>query len=49
VSVAPDVFDLDDDDVLVYQPDPGPEHDESVRAAAAVCPAQAIRILGAAT
>ncbi|NYJ03636.1 ferredoxin [Nocardioides thalensis] len=46
VFAAPDVFSLDEDDELVYDADPGPEHDEAVRSAALVCPVQAIRVSG---
>lgn len=44
VYAAPDVFSLDDDDELVYDPTPPTEHHEAARNAALVCPLQAIRI-----
>ncbi|WP_030434399.1 ferredoxin [Actinoplanes subtropicus] len=46
--VAPDVFDQRDEDgvAIVLEPAPGPEHQDAVREAAAVCPAAAIRLVG---
>lgn len=43
---APAVFDQSDDDgtVVVLDAEPGPEHDESVRAAVALCPSGAISV-----
>jgi ferredoxin len=48
VLQAPGVFDQDDDDgrVLLLNPEPSPEKDESVRIAAQICPAAAITITG---
>jgi ferredoxin len=45
--VAPAVFELGEDDVLRYEPDPDPSLRERVEEAVLVCPAQAIRLLGA--
>ncbi len=43
IELAPDVFDLEDDDlVIVTNERPGPERAPAVRAAAAACPRQAI-------
>ena len=47
VYAAPDVFALDEDDELVYDPSPDQEHDDAVRDAALVCPVQAIKLSGA--
>ncbi|RRR95869.1 ferredoxin [Glycomyces terrestris] len=46
VVVAPDVFDQRDEDgiVVLLAPAPAPEHRESVREAASVCPALAIDV-----
>ncbi|MGP4021881.1 ferredoxin [Actinomadura sp. 3N407] len=44
VFAAPDVFELDEDDELVYDPSPDARHDDAVRQAAHVCPVQAIRL-----
>ncbi|MEU0648351.1 ferredoxin [Streptomyces umbrinus] len=44
VFTAPQVFAFDDDDVLVYEPNPDVSQYEKVVAAAAVCPVRAIRI-----
>lgn len=46
VFAAPDVFSLDADDELIFEPDPDPAHDEAVRRAALVCPVQAIKLAG---
>jgi len=48
VVAAPDVFDQRDDDgiVVVLDATPDPRYDDGVRAAAAVCPAAAIRLAG---
>ncbi|MFD8802186.1 ferredoxin [Streptomyces atroolivaceus] len=45
--VAPDIFDQRDDDgvAIVLKADPGPEHHDEVREAAAVCPAAALRLV----
>lgn len=45
--VAPDVFDQRDDDgvAIVLNANPGPEHHDEVREAAAVCPAAAITLV----
>ncbi|MFZ2176149.1 MAG: ferredoxin [Rhodococcus sp. (in: high G+C Gram-positive bacteria)] len=44
---APDFFDLDEDpQVTVLDADPGEEHREAVQRAAAMCPAQAIKVFG---
>ena len=45
--VAPDVFDQRDDDgvAIVLDAQPGPEHYEEAREAAAACPAAAIRLV----
>ncbi|WCN82640.1 ferredoxin [Micromonospora sp. LH3U1] len=45
--VAPDVFDQRDEDgvAIVLDAEPGPEHHDEVREAAAVCPAAAIRLV----
>jgi ferredoxin len=42
--VAPDVFELNDDDVLVWNPDPDESLKDKVLQAAAVCPTQAITV-----
>lgn len=44
VYAAPEVFSLDEDDILVYDAAPGPGQDDAVRSAALVCPVQAIRL-----
>ncbi|MFG2249039.1 ferredoxin [Spirillospora sp. NPDC048823] len=44
VFAAPEVFELDDDDELRYDPSPDARHDDAVRRAARVCPVQAIRL-----
>lgn len=43
---AADVFDQNDDDgvVVLLVPEPGPEHAEATRKAAAACPALAIHL-----
>ena len=46
VFAAPDVFSLDEDDELVFDPDPDTTQDEAVRRAALVCPVQAIKLVG---
>ncbi|MER5550446.1 ferredoxin [Streptomyces sp. NPDC002793] len=45
--VAPDIFDQRDEDgvAIVLEADPGPEHHDEVREAAAVCPAAALRLV----
>ncbi|MEW1841665.1 ferredoxin [Nonomuraea angiospora] len=45
--VAPGVFDQRDDDgvAVLLDAEPGPEHHDEVREAAAVCPAAAIRLV----
>ncbi len=45
--VAPDIFDQRDDDgvAIVLDANPGPEHHDEVREAAAVCPAAALRLV----
>ncbi|MET8120595.1 ferredoxin [Micromonospora sp. NPDC005189] len=45
--VAPGVFDQRDDDgvAIVLDAEPGPEHHDEAREAAAVCPAAAIRLV----
>ncbi|MFI7131101.1 ferredoxin [Nonomuraea sp. NPDC050153] len=45
--IAPDVFDQREDDgvAIVLDTEPGPEHHDEVREAAAVCPAAAIRLV----
>ncbi|EHR60360.1 ferredoxin [Saccharomonospora cyanea] len=40
---APDVFDQDDDGVVVVRADPVAEHAESVRLAVDLCPSGALR------
>jgi ferredoxin len=43
VGIAPEVFDLDDEDVLhIAQPDPPPELRERVRRAVDACPKRAL-------
>ncbi|MEV4186175.1 ferredoxin [Streptosporangium canum] len=42
VFVAPEVFELDDDDQLVYVAEPGDELIDAVEEAARACPVQAI-------
>ena len=44
-SLAPEVFRLDDDDVLHYDATPDEAVREKVQRAVASCPAQAIRLL----
>lgn len=44
---APDVFDLDDDGELVYEPEPAGEFAADAEEAADVCPVQAITIASA--
>ena len=44
-SIAPEVFRLDDDDVLQYEAPPAEALREKVQRAVASCPAQAIRLL----
>lgn len=46
VYAAPDVFGLDEDDELVYDPSPATVHDDAVRDAALLCPVQAIKLSG---
>lgn len=44
VGLAPEVFDLDDDDVLhIITAEPPPERHDAVRRAVQSCPKQAIR------
>jgi ferredoxin len=44
-GIAPDVFELDDDDVLhVLIPTPPPEREDAMRDAAMRCPKQAITL-----
>jgi ferredoxin len=45
--VAPDLFDQREDDgvAIVLDAEPGPEHHDEAREAAAVCPAAAIRLV----
>ncbi|WP_310530350.1 ferredoxin [Nocardioides sp.] len=46
-ALAPDVFELDDDDYLVVKvADIGPEHLDAVRRAVAACPRAAISLSG---
>ncbi|MFF9180628.1 ferredoxin [Streptomyces misionensis] len=46
VLVAPEVFDQDDDGIVVLlDTEPGTEHEEAVRESAAICPAAAIRLV----
>ena len=47
VYTAPAVFAFDDDEDLVYDPDPAAEHETAVHAAAAACPVRAIALVGA--
>jgi ferredoxin len=44
VLVAPDVFDLGDDDVLVWQEEVPDDRRADMEQAAAVCPMMAIRL-----
>jgi ferredoxin len=44
VTVAPDVFQLGDDDVLVWQEDVSEDRREAVQEAVNVCPMMAISI-----
>lgn len=44
--VAPDVFELGDDDVLVWKEDVGEDQRANVQQAVDVCPMMAIRIEG---
>ncbi|TDC48605.1 ferredoxin [Jiangella ureilytica] len=47
VMAAPDVFDQDDDGlVVVLDDDPGPDRADDVALAARLCPARAIRLAG---
>jgi ferredoxin len=44
-GIAPDVFELDDDDILhVLVPEPGADRADAMREAAARCPKQAITV-----
>jgi ferredoxin len=44
-ELSPEVFDLEEDDIVtVTDEQPGPEHEAAVRAAAAACPRQAITV-----
>jgi ferredoxin len=48
VGIAPEVFDVDDDDNLwVLQEEPGPELEERVRSAVAACPKRALTLVEA--
>jgi ferredoxin len=44
VRVAPDVFELGDDDLLVWQEEVGDERREAIEEAVEVCPMMAISI-----
>jgi ferredoxin len=45
-ELAPDVFDLADDDIVTAtDANPAPAHQAAVRAAAAACPRQAITVI----
>ena len=44
VYAAPEVFALDEEDELVYDPTPDSGHLDAVREAIAVCPVQAIAL-----
>ncbi len=44
VFAAPDVFAIDEDDELRYDPSPDPAQDDNVQRAALACPVQAIRL-----
>ncbi len=44
VIAAPDVFSMDDDGVLIFQPNAVADHASDVEEAADVCPVQAIRL-----
>jgi ferredoxin len=46
VFEAPAVFDLDENNQLVYEPDPANDLRQAVEAAAAACPVQAILVTG---
>jgi ferredoxin len=47
VMAAPDVFDQEEEDgtVIVLEPDPGPDQENSVNRAARLCPANAITVV----
>ncbi|MFF9653635.1 ferredoxin [Streptomyces sp. NPDC014622] len=48
VLLVPDVFDQDDDGIVELLTDtPDPAHHDDVRESASVCPAAAIRLVGA--
>ncbi|MFD3685706.1 ferredoxin [Nocardiopsis sp. NPDC058631] len=44
VFAAPGVFSFDDDEELLYEESPGPEHGEAVARAARSCPVRAITV-----
>ncbi|GGK29134.1 hypothetical protein GCM10011583_71320 [Streptomyces camponoticapitis] len=44
VFAAPQVFAFDEDDILVYEPNPDVSQYKKVAAAAAACPVRAIRV-----
>lgn len=44
VEIAPDVFQLGDDDVLVWNEEPGEDRRADMEAAVEACPMMAIRI-----
>jgi ferredoxin len=46
VGVAPDVFELGDDDVLIWQEEVDDERRSDMEAAANACPMMAIRLEG---
>jgi ferredoxin len=47
VVIAPDVFDVDDDDgVRILQQEPAPDQQENAIEAVANCPVQALKIVG---
>ncbi|GAB3649188.1 ferredoxin [Glycomyces tarimensis] len=46
VFAAPEVFALDDDDALVYEPEPSQERRAEIEQAARACPVQAIFLDG---
>lgn len=46
VAIAPDIFELGDDDVLVWRQDVEEERREDMQRAADACPMMAIRLEG---
>ena len=46
VIAAPELFELTEPDVLVWEPEPGEDMRDDVEAAADVCPTQAISVEG---